>query len=126
MNHPAFLKGISVAASLGMAAALGLAALLGISFAASAASLSTANLSSSKLNSADRTFLINAARTDMIEAHKGQMAESQAGRSDVKTLGKRLPTTIRTPTSSFRHSRPNTASKFRRALMRHGIGRSRC
>jgi putative membrane protein len=46
--------------------------------------------SAASLSNADRQFLVTVAQTDMTEAHQGQMAQNQAGRADVKDLGKTL------------------------------------
>lgn len=48
--------------------------------------------SAASLSSADKQFLVTVAQTDMTEAHQGQMAQNQAGRADVKDLGKTLAT----------------------------------
>jgi putative membrane protein len=44
------------------------------------------------LSNADKQFVIRVAQTDMTEAHQGQMAQNQAGRAEVKDLGKTLAT----------------------------------
>jgi putative membrane protein len=48
--------------------------------------------SAASLSNADKQFLITVAQSDMTEAHEGQMAQNQAGRADVKDLGKTLAT----------------------------------
>jgi putative membrane protein len=48
--------------------------------------------SAASLSNADKQFLVTVAQTDMTEAHQGQMALNQAGRADVKDLGKTLAT----------------------------------
>jgi putative membrane protein len=48
--------------------------------------------SAASLSNGDKQFLVTVAQTDMTEAHQGQMAQNQAGRADVKDLGKTLAT----------------------------------